>query len=581
MPSLAPRLDTLESTPSFSGAASFAAGSAAAPSLRFTVDPTTGLYRIGVSAIGFTCAGVSAGQISSGAWTLGIPGSLTHTVNGNRIMLTDASAAGAVQLRFTNGATLGGIIGAQGTADGQLITGLTDDNILVLSGMNGIAFSGNIGATLHTAMSTAGVWTFTNSATNAMILTGGATVASRLQLNRGTDDANQYMEIGWNVINSVRANGLLSGNQSTLSFQQRGSDGTRIIAGYDVSGLWFHGISGASGTKVSVNNSAGSMPSICNSRTMSVYNDTNSFGVQAVNGFATYTGIMISAYAVRASSSAFNFISCVNGDGTSYNITNAFVVAGDGTVRAGDAGAFAISPTGEHRFYSSIAQTSFGSVDIFDTRTQTTGVGGMISFSGFKIAQTNGAIYAGIKGSKVNSTSNNEQGQLKFYSSDGSSLKEGGFLDQYSGWTFGLPLTSVAPSFPFKPFIIQTPVSTTAIGFTKFHKISQGTSAVDLVTITSTTWDSGHNLVIYVEAFNITAGLYSIVKGAATSNGASSTTTITLAATDVHNNGLGLGSFAWSAGTGAATLRYTPPTNTDNTVYEITINNRKFPYTLP
>ena len=244
-------------------------------------------------------------------------------------------------------------------------------------------------------------------------------------------------------------------------------------------------------------------------------------------------------------------------------------------------GSFGITLTGEHRFYSSIAQTSFGSVDVFDTRTQTTGVGGMISFSGFKIAQTNGAIYAGIKGSKFNATSNNELGQLKFYSSDGSSLKEGGYLDPFSGWVFGLPLGSAQPSFPFKPFIIQTPVSTTAIGFTKFHKISTGTSAVDLVTITSASWDSGHNLVIYVEAFNISTGTYSIVKGIATSNGATASNAINVAATDINNNGLGLGSFAWSAGTGAATLRYTPPTNTDSTVYEITINNRKFPFTLP
>jgi len=85
MPSLAPRLDTLESTPSFSGAASFAAGSAAAPSLRFTVDPTTGLYRIGAGNIGFACAGVAAGGINASAWTLGSAstvgvGGYTHSI---------------------------------------------------------------------------------------------------------------------------------------------------------------------------------------------------------------------------------------------------------------------------------------------------------------------------------------------------------------------------------------------------------------------------------------------------------------------------------------------------------------------
>ena len=96
MPSLAPRLDTLESTHTFSGQASFAAGSAAAPSLRFTVDPTTGLYRIGVSAIGFTCAGVSAGQISSGAWTLGTTqtNTLDHIIYGKTITQGSNSSLG-------------------------------------------------------------------------------------------------------------------------------------------------------------------------------------------------------------------------------------------------------------------------------------------------------------------------------------------------------------------------------------------------------------------------------------------------------------------------------------------------------
>jgi hypothetical protein len=77
------------------------------------------------------------------------------------------------------------------------------------------------------------------------------------------------------------------------------------------------------------------MPTICNSRSFSVFADVNQFCVQAVSGSASYTGIMISAYAVRASSSAFNFISCVNGDGTNYNVTNAFIVDGRGVTQMG------------------------------------------------------------------------------------------------------------------------------------------------------------------------------------------------------------------------------------------------------
>lgn len=495
MPSLAPRIDTLESTPTFSGQASFAAGSAAAPSLRFTVDPTTGLYRIGAGSIGFSSAGVAVGSIGV-SWTMGaVAGGGNHVIYGR-----DGNPA-----------------------------------------------------------------SFTSS-----VYIQSSNAANSVRLGFGIYETGDYAWIQSLETDTANPKGLKLFTGSIEAFS------------YNASGACTFGASGASGTKVSVNNSSGSMPSICNSRTMSVYNDTNSFGIQAVSGSASYSGVILSVYAIRASSNAFNFISCVNGDGTSYNVTNAFVVAGDGTVRAGDSGTFGIASTGEHRFYSSIDQTSFGSVDVFDTRTQAAGVGGMITLSGFKIAQTNGAIYAGIKGSKYNATSNNELGQLKFYSSDGSSLKEGGYLDPYSGWTFGLALGNTAPSLPFKPLIIQTPITTTVIGYTKFFKFGAGTTVIDLVTISSASWDSGHNIDVEVQVTNIATNAYSVARGHARGIGTTSVNTITTAmvATDA-NGGLAVGTLAWTAGTGAATLQYTPPTNTDYTNYEITITNRKFPFTLP
>ena len=563
MPSLAPRIDTLESTPTFSGQASFAAGSAAAPSLRFTVDPTTGLYRIGASNIGFTCAGVASGGIAASAWTLGSAstvgvGGYTHSIQAaptsSTVMflrnMTAASTIAQIQV-FYNNTTSAGYWRA--------------DNV------NSFFVTNAAGTLQNFAVADTGACTLGYAATNGL---------HTFQGSKGADF--QVKIINGNVTNGSGLR-VQSGTATNATSVQGWFGAGSGVGSVDGSGAWVFGLSGASGTKVSVNSSSGAMPSICNSRTMSVYNDADAFGIQAVNGFASYTGVMISAYSVRASSNLFSFISCVTGDGASgYNVANAFVVAGDGTVRAGDSGSFAITPIGEHRFYSSIAQTSFGSVDVFDTRTQTTGVGGMISFSGFKIAQTNGAIYAGIKGSKFNATSNNELGQLKFYSNDGSSLKEGGYLDPFSGWVFGLALGNTAPSLPFKPLIIQTPITTTIIGYTKFFKFGASTTVIDLVTISSASWDVGHNIDVEVQVTNIATNNYSLARGHARGIGSTSVNTITTAmvATDA-NNGLGLGTLAWTAGTGAATLQYTPPTNTDYSNYEITITNRKFPFTLP
>jgi hypothetical protein len=425
MPSLAPRIDTLESTPTFSGQASFAAGSAAAPSLRFTVDTTTGLYRIGASSIGIATAGVKAGSISSGAWQLG----------------PDTAQAVA---HFASGVLSVGHVTA-------------------------------ISQTIPTSI---------------------------------------------NITDNTSASGFFYNKQYTSG--------------------------------------GGTTPRVA----------------YAFNSNANIMGIGINA----SSDVVFGVVT--------YNLgtmTNLTYMNQSGNWAFGAApGSFSIALSGEHRFYSSIAQTTFGSVDVFDTRTQAAGVGGMISFSGFKIAQTNGAIYAGIKGSKFNSTSNNEQGQLKFYSSDGSSLKEGGFLDPLSGWQFGLALGNTAPSLPFKPLIIQTPITTTVVGYTKFFKFGAGTTVIDLVTISSASWDSGHNIDVEVQVTNIATNNYSSARGHARGIGTTSVNTITTAmiATDA-NGGLAVGTLAWTAGTGAATLQYTPPTNTDYSNYEITITNRKFPFTLP
>jgi hypothetical protein len=56
---------------------------------------------------------------------------------------------------------------------------------------------------------------------------GGTTVSNRIQLQRGSDDGNQNLLLGWDNISSTRSSVSLSSAQTTLSFNQIGSDGTR------------------------------------------------------------------------------------------------------------------------------------------------------------------------------------------------------------------------------------------------------------------------------------------------------------------------------------------------------------------
>ncbi len=55
----------------------------------------------------------------------------------------------------------------------------------------------------------------------------GTTVTNRIRFRRGSDDPNQYMTLGWNSISVYRATTALSSPQTSLSFNQIGSDGTR------------------------------------------------------------------------------------------------------------------------------------------------------------------------------------------------------------------------------------------------------------------------------------------------------------------------------------------------------------------
>jgi hypothetical protein len=58
-------------------------------------------------------------------------------------------------------------------------------------------------------------------------LNGGTTVNNRVQIRRGSDDTGQSMRIGWDRIESVRDNQILSAPMTSLSFIQTASNGSR------------------------------------------------------------------------------------------------------------------------------------------------------------------------------------------------------------------------------------------------------------------------------------------------------------------------------------------------------------------
>ena len=77
------------------------------------------------------------------------------------------------------------------------------------------------------SISSGGAATFNSSVSDQVILTGGASLNTRLKINRGTDDTNQNLLLGYNKIIVTRLDAPLASPQTDFTIQQQGSDGTR------------------------------------------------------------------------------------------------------------------------------------------------------------------------------------------------------------------------------------------------------------------------------------------------------------------------------------------------------------------
>lgn len=174
---------------------------------------------------------IAGGCIGVGTST---PCSILHVYGSNPSLIVQNSAAASVgntaNIFFRNLLSTGAIHYAGYIAGIQQSTSAntgdlsfnTYNNGSVVEGMR-IASSGNIGMG-------------STSPSYQLDMCSGTTVNQRIRLQRGSDDTNQNMLLGWNSIVVTRSNVSISGNQTDFSIIQCGSDGARVPFNIGVGG---------------------------------------------------------------------------------------------------------------------------------------------------------------------------------------------------------------------------------------------------------------------------------------------------------------------------------------------------------
>lgn len=150
---------TLASGASLTGAANSVItagnGTSTTPSITFQADSTTGFSRSNSNTLDFITAGVNAGNIVSGAWTIG-PSAITatHNINGRLRMATfdDTTSSGTINdyspgfysviyFHSASAKTLNGIVAP--SADGTLMYLFNSGGTLTIQNQNGGSASAN------------------------------------------------------------------------------------------------------------------------------------------------------------------------------------------------------------------------------------------------------------------------------------------------------------------------------------------------------------------------------------------------------------------------------------------------------
>lgn len=163
-------------TGSFSGVASFAAGSVSAPSIYLSTDTGTGFYRIGANNYGFAVSGSKVLDITSTGLA----------ITGGQLTMT-GTANGIIDLSNTNSSTTVIKMGTDQYGSGSGI------NMGMLSGgVNGVASTGNF--TVKVGTSVSGAATVAAFNTSSIVLSQNTSLASGVQLTRAAG-ANTVMDL--------------------------------------------------------------------------------------------------------------------------------------------------------------------------------------------------------------------------------------------------------------------------------------------------------------------------------------------------------------------------------------------------
>jgi filamentous hemagglutinin len=294
-----------------SGAVTFGDGTAASPSITFTSDGSTGLYRPGFHVLGFAAGGIAVGSVNgSGQWSIPAPtGGTALTVNQSGTTSALVVTGGTnPNLRATDGTIIQklqvstvGVVGTESNHETDIVTNNaaritvsntgnvtvnapSSGNSLTVNGVSGgspiVVTPGAVGApavTFTTAGNT-GLWS--SAAANVDITTGGT---NRVNINSS---------------GNVTVNAPVSGNAITVSSASganaiTATPGTVGGVAYGFSTNGGTGLWSSSGSNVDVATASTNRININSTGNVTI-NAPNSGNALSVTQTSTSAGILLS-----------------------------------------------------------------------------------------------------------------------------------------------------------------------------------------------------------------------------------------------------------------------------------------------
>jgi hypothetical protein len=256
-------------------------------------------------------------------------------------------------------------------------------------------------------------------------------------------------------------NGLSDVDGSAATPAIRGSDAnTGVFFGSDIVGL---STGGSERVRVDASGNVGIGTSSPNFKL-----DVVSGAISASRARSNTAGDMALLLAPSDSTIQYGF----RVDGNTNNLNLDSFVGGSYVTRAvldasGNVGIGTSSPQTRLDVFQANAKSATGvwQIQTFDSTSQTTGVGGGISFSGYKTAQSAAEVFAGIDGYKENATAGNAAGALRFHTqvAGGSGLVERARIDSSGNFQMNSGYGSVATAYGCRAWVNFNGTGTPAI----------------------------------------------------------------------------------------------------------------------